>query len=99
MKINPVSPPNVVQTYQKNKITVAASGNLQSNLDEVQFSQQALSFSKTLAATKDQFNERTPIEKMHIADIAAQVRANSYQVDGQKVAEKMIRAIISTDPA
>jgi len=93
MKINPITNPNVLRSYQASKpakeTTKATSGR-----DEVTFSAEALSFSKALSEAKETLEFRTPEEKAHIADIKNAVRQGEYKVDSEDVADKILSSIL-----
>ena len=92
MKINPITNPNILRSYQMTKpareISKAAS-----RYDEVTFSAEALSFSKAMTEAKDTLEFRSAEEKARIADIKAAVRQGTYKVDSEKEAEKILESI------
>ena len=92
MKINPITNPNILRSYQAAKPAPEKS-NVASGRDEVTFSEEALSFSKAMAEAKDAIELRTPEEKARIADITEAVRQGTYRVDSDKVAEKMLESV------
>jgi flagellar biosynthesis anti-sigma factor FlgM len=92
MKINPITNPNILRTYQATK-PVQEKARVTSKRDEVTFSDEALSFSKAMTEAKDTLELRTPEEKARIADIRAAVRQGTYKVDSAKVAEKILESI------
>ena len=92
MKINPIMNPNILENYKASRPAPAKSKAMIGR-DEVVFSEEALSFSKTLAEARDAIELRTPEEKAHIADIAQAVRQGLYRVDSSKIAERILRAI------
>jgi flagellar biosynthesis anti-sigma factor FlgM len=93
MKINPITNPNILRSYQATKpakeTTGAASGR-----DEVTFSAEALSFSKALTAAKESLELRTPEEKAHIAELKDAVNKGDYFVDSEDIADKILSSII-----
>ena len=93
MKINPITNPNILRSYQATKSsqekTKVASGR-----DEVSFSAEALSFSKALAEAKETIEHRTPEERAHIADITNAVRQGEYKVDSDKIADKILESVL-----
>ena len=93
MKINPITNPNVLRSYQAAK-PAPETTKLVSGRDEVTFSEEALSFSKAMAEAKDVLELRTPEEKEHIAEITAAVRQGTYKIDSDKVAEKMLESVL-----
>ena len=92
MKINPIMNPNVLESYKASKLSPAKS-KMMIGRDEVTFSEEALTFSKTLAEARDALELRTPEEKAHIADITQAVRQGVYRIDSSKIAERILRAI------
>jgi len=89
MKINPITNPNVLRSYQAMK-PASEKVNITNGRDEVTFSEEALSFSKALADARDMIELRTPEENAHIAEVTAAVRQGTYRVDSEKVAEKIL---------
>ena len=93
MKINPITNPNVLRSYQATKpareTTKATSGR-----DEVTFSKEALGFSKALAEARDAIEVRSPEERAHIADVTKAVRQGTYKVDSGEVAEKILSSVL-----
>ena len=94
MKINPITNPNILRSYQATK-PAPERINIINGRDEVTFSDEALSFSKALAEARDAIELRTPEEKAHIADVTAAVRQGTYRIDSEKVAEKILESIKS----
>ena len=92
MKINPITNPNVLMSYQTAKLAPEKT-NVMSKRDEVTFSDEALSFSKAMADAKDKLEVRTPEERARIADITTAVRQGTYRIDSDKVAEKILESI------
>lgn len=95
MKINPVSNQNYISKYNTNKISKVNSGEKTSGLDEVSFSEDAISFSKIFTGLKDQIETSSPEETSRIADIKAQVRSGEYRIDSDKIAESIISSLFS----
>ena len=93
MKINPITNPNVLRSYQATKpakeTTKATSGR-----DEVTFSAEALSFSKALTEAKEALEFRTPEEKAHIAKLKEAVNNGEYRVDSEEIADKILSSIL-----
>jgi len=93
MKINPITNPNILRSYQATtpakETTKAASSR-----DEVTFSKEALSFSKALTEAKEALEFRTPEEKAHIAKIKDAVSKGEYRVDSEEIADKILSSII-----
>ena len=97
MKINPISNPNILKSYQAAKLSAPKIAKGASRLDEVTFSDEAISFSKAMAEAKDQIELRSPAERAHIAELTAAVRQGSYRVDSDKIAERMLSSITGED--
>jgi flagellar biosynthesis anti-sigma factor FlgM len=91
MKINPISNPNILKSYQSTKAT-AERTQLMGGKDEVSFSPEALEFSKALAAAREVLETRTPAEASHIANITNTVREGTYRIDSEAVAEKILES-------
>jgi flagellar biosynthesis anti-sigma factor FlgM len=92
MKINPILNPNILRGYQASK-TAPERTKATSGRDEVTFSAEALSFSKAMAAAKDAIEFRTAEERSHIADIKQAIRQGTYNVESEKVAEKILESV------
>jgi len=92
MKINPITNPNILRSYQA---TAPSAGKTKvlSGRDEVSFSSEALSFSKALTEAREGLELRTTEERTHIANITAAVRQGEYKVDSDKVAEKILESV------
>jgi len=92
MKINPITNPNILRSYQATKASPEKT-RVASGRDEVIFSEEALSFSKALAEAKDAIELRTPEERTHIAEVTEAVRQGTYHVSSDKVAEKILESV------
>ena len=97
MKINPISNPNILRSYQASKTSASQSAKGTGKLDEVEFSEEAISFSKAMAEARDQIEIRSQEERAHIAQVADAVRQGRYRVDSDKVAEKILSSILGDD--
>lgn len=93
MKINPITNPNILRTYQATK-PARESGKVEHGRDEVTFSKEALSFSKALTEAKEALEFRTPEEAAHIAGIKEAVANGTYRVDSMDIADRMLSSII-----
>jgi len=93
MKINPITNPNILRSYQATK-PVKETTKAASNRDQVTFSAEALSFSKALTEAKESLEFRTPEEKAHIANLTEAVRNGTYRVDSEEIADKILSSII-----
>ena len=93
MKINPITNPNVLRSYQATK-PVKETTKSASSRDEVTFSAEALSFSKALTEAKEALEFRTPEEKAHIANLKEAVNNGTYRVDSEEIADKILSSIL-----
>ena len=93
MKINPITNPNVIRSYQASK-PVQETARVPIGRDQVTFSSEALSFSKALSQARDELEFRTPEEKAHIADVTNAVRQGTYKIDSEDVADKILESIL-----
>ncbi|MCL2391131.1 MAG: flagellar biosynthesis anti-sigma factor FlgM [Oscillospiraceae bacterium] len=89
MKISPIINPNVLGSYQTTK-SVSALQTAMSERDQVNFSDEALSFSKALAEAREMIEQRTPAETAHIADIKSAVRQGRYSINSEDVAKRIL---------
>ena len=88
-KINPVTNPNVLRSYQANKPGFEKSKAVDKR-DEVSLSKEALSFSKALADAKDEIEFRTTEEKAHMASIKQQIQQGQYKIDSNLIAARIM---------
>jgi len=93
MKINPITNPNILKSYQATK-PAPEKNRVVSGRDVVTFSTEALEFSKALAEARDALEFRTPEEKDHIADVTNAVRQGEYKVDSDKIADKILESVL-----
>ena len=93
MKINPIANPNILRSYQATKPAGPEKSKSANGRDEVTFSDEALSFSKALAAARDTIEFRTAEERAHIANITNAIRQGEYNVDSDKVADRILDAL------
>jgi flagellar biosynthesis anti-sigma factor FlgM len=93
MKINPITNPNILRSYQATK-PVRETTKPASSRDEVTFSPEALSFSKALTEAKETLEFRTPEEKAHIAELKEAVNKGEYRVDSEDIADRILSSII-----
>ena len=89
MKINPISNPNILRSYQSSRTIPVKSGVL-TGRDEVVFSEEALSFSKIMKEVET----RTQEERAHIANITNAVRQGEYKIDSDKIADKILESVL-----
>ena len=95
MKINPITNPNILRSYQATK-PARETSKTTSGRDEVTFSAEALSFSKALTEAREALEFRTPEEKAHIADIKDKVSKGEYKVGSEDIADKILSSIIGS---
>ena len=93
MKINPITNPNILRSYQASK-PVKEETKVASSRDQVTFSKEALSFSKALTEAKEELEFRTAEEKAHIANIKEAVRKGEYHVSSEDIADKILSSIL-----
>ena len=93
MKINPITNPNILKSYQATKPAPSTSP-FSLKRDEVTFSAEALNFSKALEEARDTLELRTPEEKAHIADVTNAVRQGTYSVSSDKVADRILESVL-----
>jgi len=92
MKINPITNPNILRSYQAVKPAQEKS-KVASGRDQVTFSDEALSFSKALAEARESVEFRSAEERAHIADITNAVRQGEYKIESDKIAEKILESV------
>jgi len=93
MKINPITNPNILRSYQATK-PVKEETKVATGRDQVTFSKEALSFSKALTEAKEELEFRTPEEKAHIANLKEAVNNGTYKVSSEDIADKILSSII-----
>ena len=93
MKINPITNPNVLRSYQASK-PVQDKTKAAGSRDEVTFSKEALSFAKAMAEAKDTIEFRTPEEKARIAEIKNAIKQGDYKVSSDDIADKILSSIL-----
>lgn len=88
MRINKVD--NVFQVYNKNSGVKKVKLNKEAKeTDQIKLSEKAIEFQYGLQKIKDVEEIRT--EK--VENIKNQIKAGTYEIDGKKIAEKMIQSI------
>ena len=92
MKVNPITNPNVLRSYQASKTSLDKSKGA-SRRDEVTLSAEALSFSKALANARDEIEFRTVEERAHIAEVTNAVRQGQYRIDSDLIAAKILESL------
>jgi len=93
MKINPITNPNILRSYQATK-PAKEENRVAAGRDQVTFSAEALSFSKALVQAKEELEFRTPEEKAHIADIKDAINKGEYKVSSEDIADKILSSLI-----
>jgi len=93
MKINPITNPNILRSYQATK-PAKDENKVASSRDQVTFSAEALSFSKALTEAKEDIEFRTPEEKAHIANLKDAIQKGEYKVSSEEIADKILSSII-----
>jgi len=94
MKINPITNPNILKSYQATKPYGPEKAKFPTGRDEVTFSEEAISFSKALAEARDAIEVRTPEEKARIADITAAINQGEYRIESDKIADKILESAL-----
>ena len=92
MKINPITNPNILQSYAATKPAPSKS-KPGSTCDTVTFSEEALSFSKALEEARGAIESRTPVEQKHIADIKSAISQGTYRIDSSLIADKILESV------
>ncbi|SMC35523.1 flagellar biosynthesis anti-sigma factor FlgM [Papillibacter cinnamivorans] len=90
MKINSITPGNMLESYKGNQINRTQSSQQTGTVDRVELSEGAQNFASVIADVKDSLETRSPEEKKHIDQVASQIRNGTYKVDSSKIAEKML---------
>jgi len=93
MKINPITNPNVLRSYQTTKPT-RDTGKVEAGRDKVTFSAEALSFSKALTEARAAHELRSPEENARIAQIKDAVSKGEYKVDSSDIADKILSSML-----
>jgi len=93
MKINPITNPNILKSYQATKPAPEKS-RVANGRDVVTFSAEALEFSRALAEARDALEFRSTEEKEHIADLTTAVRQGGYKIDSDKIADKILESVM-----
>lgn len=94
MKINPVSGATpITGGYPVKKVTGPKPTSPSGKMDEVSFSEEAMSLHKLVASVKEE--TRLPADQARKDELAARINKGDYQVDAKEVAAKMMRDILS----
>ena len=92
MKINPIVNPNILQSYAVSK-PAPAKQKPGSALDQVTFSDEALSFSKALEEARGAIETRTPEEQKHIEEVKGAISQGTYRIESEKIADKILESV------
>jgi len=92
MKINPITNPNILRSYQATKVNREETA-VSSNRDELTLSPEALRLSKARVEAKEELEFRTPEEKAHIAKLKEAVRNGEYRIDSEAIADKILSSV------
>ena len=91
MRINSITSSYYMQNYRSNKnISVGRTRN-ENKTDQVTFSDEAVSFSKTLSDIKEKIVIRANEEQTKIDDIKNLIEKGQYNVESELVAEKILQ--------
>ena len=90
MKINPITNPNVLRSYQAVKPGGPENSKAVDKRDRVTLSKEALDFSKALAEAKEAIEFRSIEEQTHIANIKAAVSTGQYKIDSNLIAARIM---------
>jgi flagellar biosynthesis anti-sigma factor FlgM len=94
MKINPLSKPGIIQSYQAHNKKVSGSGSAyQSGADQVSFSDDALKFSKIMKQVRDGMESADAARAKRLEEIKSGIADGSYKVKSDVVAESILRFI------
>ena len=96
MKINPIQQQEAIQSYRTNRVVRSNSGANLSKMDEVTFSQEAVSFSKILTEVKTYMEACASTRSVRADEIARLIQSGEYDIESEKVAEKIINDIMGT---
>jgi anti-sigma28 factor (negative regulator of flagellin synthesis) len=90
MRINSIPPKELYYQYVavKDKVTPTVQQN--QNVDRVELTSDAKTFSAAFKTAKDSLETRSASDLKRIEDITQQIRNNTYSVPGYKVAEKIL---------
>lgn len=95
MKINPINNPDIIKAYGKKQVAPVERRQVDSGVDEVTFSKDAISFSKALTEAREAMNQPLAASRQEKLDkIADDIRAGKYDVSSGDVADKMISDIL-----
>lgn len=88
MRINRVD--NVFQAYNKNTgVKKVKSGNMSKDLDQVKISEKAMEFQFAMQKIK----EIPDVRREKVDTIKKQIESGTYEVDGKKIAEKILESL------
>lgn len=91
MKITSVSPQAAIGRYNRVQLT-EPSPKAQQAADKVELSDRAVTFSQALKQAGADLNVQSGERNARIAELTRQVRAGTYQVPAEKIADSMLGA-------
>lgn len=95
MKINPVFGNLYTDNVKKkNGAQAKEVSGIAENRDEVSISDEALSFSKIFTQAKSTDEVTSPDRAAKLAELTEKVKNGQYDVDNEKLAEKIIATIV-----
>ncbi len=95
MKINPISGAELFKAYKKVQPVAADKKVEPQGMDKVTFSDEALSFAKTMDKVREALNDAPAAKRQDRLDaIADKIRTGQYKVDSKDVASKMVSDIL-----
>lgn len=92
MKINPVGQQLIIRNYI-GKTRVQDTPGAEPARDQVELSEEAVSFASAMKAARAQ-QTRSDAELKEIEEITRQVRAGTFNVSGRDIADKMLEGIL-----
>lgn len=92
MKINPVSQQLIIKNYI-NKMRVQDTADADPGRDQVELSEEAVSFASAMKAARAQ-QTRSAAELKEIEEITRQVREGTFNVSGRDIVDKMLEGIL-----
>jgi anti-sigma28 factor (negative regulator of flagellin synthesis) len=89
MKINPITNPNVIRSYQAIKPGLEKSKPIDKR-DELSLSAEAVSFKKALTEARESIEFRSVEEQTHIANIKSAISQGQYKIDSSLIAARIV---------
>ncbi|MDR1298664.1 MAG: flagellar biosynthesis anti-sigma factor FlgM [Oscillospiraceae bacterium] len=93
INVNPVTNRDMLVRYTAGRAKPRDEGAFSSGLDNVSFSEDALSFSKALTQARESIDTRTEEEFARAREVGLAVRRGEYSVDSGKIAERIVSGI------